>query len=172
LNRQERQDDAKVAKRNEPDELVDRWANAGTGAAIEVHRPLGQGFVESVYEEALCLELQRRAIPFEPQASIAVAYKGHLVGQGRVDILVAGMLIVELRAVDVLLPIHVAQMLSYLSATNLRLGLLINSKVSKLGQGVKRVIRSWLVLTSLASPWRLLGVLAVQSSLKEESCPQ
>jgi GxxExxY protein len=142
LNRQARQEDAKDAKRDEPNELVDRWASAVIGAAIEVHRLLGPSFVDSVYEEALCLELQRRRIPFERQASIAVAYKGHHVGEGRVDIFVADMLIVELKAVDALLPIHTAQVLSYLNATNLRLGLLINFKVPNLGQGVKRVIRS------------------------------
>ena len=142
MNRQERQEDAKNARRDEPDELVDRRASAVIGAAIEVHRLLGPGFGESVYEEALCLELARRAIPFARQASIAVEYKGHRVGEGRVDIFVDSMLIVELKAVDALLPIHVAQVLSYLSATKLRLGLLINFKVPKLGQGVKRVIRT------------------------------
>jgi GxxExxY protein len=142
LNRQERQEDAKNAKRNEPNELVDRWASAVIGAAIEVQRLLGSGFVESVYEEALCLELYRRAIPFERQASIAIEYKGQLVGEGRVDIFVAGMLIIELKAVDALLPIHIAQVLSYLSATNLQLGLLINFKVPKLNQGIRRIVRS------------------------------
>jgi GxxExxY protein len=142
LNRQVRQEDAKNAKRDEPEELVDRWASAVIGAAIEVHRLLGPGFVESVYEEGLCLELYRRAIPFERQAPIAVAYKGQLVGEGRVDILVDNKLIVELKAVEVLQPIHTAQVLSYLSATNLHLGLLINFKVPKLSQGVKRVVRT------------------------------
>ena len=69
-------------------------------------------------------------------------YKGEIVGEGRVDILVAELLIVELKAVDALLPIHVAQVLSYLSASKLQLGLLINYKVIKLGLGIKRVIRS------------------------------
>lgn len=142
LNRQGRQEDTKSAKLNGPGEIVDRWANATIGAAIEVHKALGPGFVESIYEEALCLELCRRTIPFQRQAAIGVHYKGRLVGEGRVDILIAESLIVELKAVDALLPIHVAQVLSYLSATNLHLGLLINFKVFKLGLGVKRIVRS------------------------------
>lgn len=142
MNRQARQEDAKTAKRNEPNDLVDRWASAVIGAAIEAHCLLGPGFAEGVYEEALCLELQRRAIPFERQASIGVEYKGHLVGEGRVDSFVDAMLIVESKVVDALLPVHLAQVLSYLSATKLPLGLLINFKVPKLSQGVKRVIRT------------------------------
>lgn len=142
LNRQDRQEVAKSAKTSEPDIIVDRWANAAIGAAIEVHKLLGPGFIESIYEEALCLELARRNIPFERQAVIGITYKGIAVGEGRIDLLIANLLIVELKAVDALLPIHIAQLLSYLSAAQLHLGLLINFKVPKLGQGIKRVVRT------------------------------
>ncbi len=73
---------------------------------------------------------------------IAIQYKGHPVGEGRIDILVGERLIIELKAVDAFLPIHIAQILSYLSATHLQLGLLINFKVPRLAQGIRRVVRT------------------------------
>ena len=112
------------------------------GAAIEVHRHLGPGFLESVYEEALCVELELRKIPFDRQRPIGVDYKGHSVGQGRLDLLVGDKLLVELKAVDRLAPIHNAQVISYLKATHLHLGLLINFNVPLLKDGIRRVIWS------------------------------
>ena len=135
LNRQ----DAKGA-RNGPGEQTDRWANEVIGAAIEVHRVLGPGFLESVYEEALCLELAARGIPFVRQAAFAVDYKGTKVGKAQVDTLVAECLVVELKAADALAPIHTAQALSYLKATGYRLALLINFNVPMLKDGIKRVV--------------------------------
>lgn len=126
--------------RSEPDERVDELAHIVVGAAIEVHKALGPGFLESVYEEALCFELQMRGVPFERQATIAVNYKGYPVGEGRLDLLVGGVLIVELKAVSDLAPVHTAQVISYLKATGQKLGLLINFDVRMLKDGIKRVI--------------------------------
>ena len=111
------------------------------GAAIEVHRTLGPGFLESVYEQALCVELELRHIPFDNQVEIGVGYKGRIIGEGRLDILVANALIVELKAVDALAPIHEAQLLSYLKATGHRLGLLMNFNVPILRNSIRRIIR-------------------------------
>ena len=119
----------------------DRWSNRVIGAAIAVHQALGAGFLESVYEEALCIELQERGIPFVRQAPVIVRYKGHVVGEGRLDLLVGGTLVVELKTVESFAPIHVAQVLSYLQALGQPLGLLLNFKSAALGrEGVKRVI--------------------------------
>jgi GxxExxY protein len=107
---------------------------------MEVHLQLGPGFLESVYQEALCIELRLRDVPFQEQVPIALQYKGKPVGQARLDLLVADRLLVELKAAESLAPIHVAQLLSYLKATRRPLGLLINFNVSYLRQGLKRVI--------------------------------
>jgi GxxExxY protein len=112
------------------------------GAAIEVHRSLGPGFLESVYEEALCMELHERGLPFRRQDAVAVRYKGREVGTGRVDLIVNETIIVELKAVDALAPIHIAQLLSYLRVTGYPLGLLINFNVATLKDGVRRIALS------------------------------
>jgi GxxExxY protein len=126
----------------EPDEELDQLAHAVIGAAIEVHRHLGPGFLEAVYEEALCVELSSRHIPFVRQAPLAVRYKGHAVGESRLDVLVANALVVELKAVEAIVPVHVAQVMSYLKATGHKLGLLINFNVPFLKSGIKRIILS------------------------------
>jgi len=126
----------------EPDADVDELARRVIGAAIEVHRHLGPGFLESVYEEALCVEPELREIPFDRQRPIGVDYKGHSVGQGRLDLLVGDKLLVELKAVDRLAPIHNAKVISYLKATSLHLGLLINFNVPLLKDGIRRIIWS------------------------------
>jgi GxxExxY protein len=110
------------------------------GAAIEVHRHLGPGFLESVYEAALCLELAERAVQFSSQHPISVEYKGQLVGESRLDLLVGGRLIVELKAVDQIHNIHVVQVISYLKATNLSYGLLINFNTKILKDGIRRIV--------------------------------
>jgi GxxExxY protein len=133
--------DAKTAKASrEPDPELDRWARAAVGAALEVHRALGPGFLESVHEQALCFELLARAVPFRRQVPIAVRYKSHVVGQGQLDLLIGDRLVLELKAVETLAPIHEAQLLSYLKATGLSLGLLINFNVPFLRQGLRRFI--------------------------------
>ena len=126
----------------EPDDELDHLAHAVIGAAIEVHRVLGPGYLESTYQEAMEVELRLRGIAFERQLSFGVQYKGTRVGEGRIDLVVEHRLVVELKTVDALLPIHKAQALSYLRAVDLSLALLINFKVAVLRDGIKRVVRS------------------------------
>jgi GxxExxY protein len=123
-------------------EEVERLAYRVIGAAIEVHRELGPGFLESVYQESLEIELRMREIPFDPQKPVSVNYKGYQVGTGKLDILVSDILVVELKAVEKLAPIHDAQVISYLKMTKLSLGLLINFNVPILKEGIKRLILS------------------------------
>ncbi|MCB9578381.1 MAG: GxxExxY protein [Polyangiaceae bacterium] len=126
----------------EPSAEIDHLARRVIGAAIEVHRCLGPGFLEAVYEEALCVELALHGIRFARQVPVGVKYKGELVGEARLDLLVEDELVVELKAVESIAPIHWAQVLSYLKATRHRLGLLINFNVDVLQRGIKRVVRS------------------------------
>lgn len=126
----------------EPPSDVNKLSRLVIDAAIEVHRSLGPGYVESIYEEAFAIELNNRGIPFERQEPIVVYYKGHRLGEGRLDILVAKKIIVELKAVETLLPVHKAQLISYLKATNCSLGILINFNVSLLREGITRVVRN------------------------------
>ena len=128
--------------RIEPEPEVDTIATLVIGATIEVHRTLGPGFLESVYEDALAVELRQNALPFSRQHPVAVCYRGVAVGHQRLDLLVAEKLIVEIKAVEQLLPIHTAQVISYLKATGLHLGLLINFNVTRLQSGIKRLVRS------------------------------
>ena len=127
-------------QQTEPSEATDRLAYRVIGASIEVHRILGPGFLEAVYEEALCVELSLRDIPFARQVPIGVDYKGNRVGQSRMDLLVDDQLVVELKAVECIAPIHIAQLLSYLKSAKLRLGLLITFNVPVLRAGVRRVV--------------------------------
>jgi GxxExxY protein len=111
------------------------------GAAIEVHRALGPGLLESAYEQCLARELSLRNIPFQQQKPLPVHYKGTQLDCGyRLDFLVADMLVVEVKAIDALLPIHHAQLLSYLKLGGWKLGLLINFHVPLLKEGIKRVV--------------------------------
>jgi GxxExxY protein len=126
----------------EPSARADQRAHEVIGAAIEVHRHLGPGFLESVYEEALARELGSRDVPFRRQVPIGVSYKGDLIGEARLDLMVDDCLVVEVKAVDLLAPIHKAQLISYLRATTLQLGLLLNFNVPQLLQGMKRVVLS------------------------------
>jgi GxxExxY protein len=110
-------------------------------AAIEVHRELGPGLLESAYERCLAQELCLRKIPFERQKRLPVHYKGVQLDCGyRLDFLVDGRMVVEVKTVDVLLPIHRAQVLSYLKLGGWKLGLLINFHVPLLREGIKRVV--------------------------------
>jgi len=124
----------------EPPVEIDRLAHKVIGAAIEVHRNLGPGFLESIYEEAVTIELGLRGIKVHRQVVIPILYKDHLVGEGRLDLFVEGGLIVELKAVESIVPIHVTQVVTYLRATRSSLGLLINFNVRLLRDGIHRVV--------------------------------
>lgn len=126
----------------EPQANTDELAHNVIGAAIEVHRHLGPGFLEEVYEQALCLELRLRQIPFERQKPVRVDYKGEYVGEGRLDLLVGDQLIVELKAVKAFAPIDKAKVISYLKASGRHLALLINFNVSMLRDGFQRIVQS------------------------------
>lgn len=125
----------------EPSIHADMLAKAVIGAAIEVHRELGPGFSEAIYEEALAMELAIRNIPFERQKVCYVEYRSTRIGECRLDFLIDNELILELKAVEALAPIHTAQVLSYLKTTGYDLALLINFNVTSLKLGIKRIIR-------------------------------
>jgi GxxExxY protein len=109
------------------------------GAAIEVHKILGPGLLESIYEEALCIELSLRDINFQRQAEVDFDYKGHILKGQRVDLLVDKEVVVEIKSVQQLPEVATAQALSYLRATKLKRALLINFGQEKLIDGVKRL---------------------------------
>jgi GxxExxY protein len=111
------------------------------GAAIEVHRVLGPGLLESAYQTCLCHELQLNGIGFRTEVPIGIEYKGVGLNCGyRADLLIENAVFVELKSVAALEPIHTAQMLTYLRLTRKRVGLLINFNVSVLHKGLKRII--------------------------------
>ena len=111
------------------------------GAAIEVHRELGPGLLESAYEECLCRELNLRAMPFARQIALPVEYKGMRVDCSyRVDLVVASSVVVEIKSVSALEPIHAAQLLTYMKLGGWCLGLLINFNVPVLKNGIRRMI--------------------------------
>ncbi len=108
-------------------------------AAIEVHRELGPGLLESAYEQCLCHELHLRGLTFRRQVELPVVYKGTRLDCGYcIDLIVDEQVIVELKAVEKLLPVHEAQLMTYLRLTKLRVGLLINFNVPVLKEGIKR----------------------------------
>jgi GxxExxY protein len=111
------------------------------GAAIEIHRTLGPGLLESAYEECFCYELQLRNINFERQKPLPVVFKEVSLDCGyRLDLLVMNALVVEIKAVETLLPIHEAQLLTYLKLGGWNIGLLINFNVPVLKNGIKRIV--------------------------------
>ncbi|HOV87909.1 MAG TPA: GxxExxY protein [Syntrophobacteraceae bacterium] len=121
----------------------DRFSHKIIGAAIEVHRVLGPGLLESAYEECLCRELSIQEIPYERQKPLPICYKTIVLDCGyRLDLVVAGKVIVELKAVERLDAIHEAQLLTYLKLSSLKLGILINFNVPVLKQGIKRMVNS------------------------------
>jgi GxxExxY protein len=112
------------------------------GCAIEVHKHLGPGLLESSYEVCLLKEMQLEGIDAYSQVDLPISYKGLDLGAGyRLDILVPNRLIIELKAVDKLAPIHTAQLLTYLKLSGIKTGLLINFNTSRLVEGIKRVSR-------------------------------
>lgn len=109
--------------------------------AIEVHRALGPGLLESAYEECLARELEIRALGFVRQVPLPVKYKGFTLDCGyRLDLLVEDLLVLELKAIDRLLPVHEAQLLTYLKLSGKKLGLLLNFNVPLMKEGLKRIV--------------------------------
>ena len=111
------------------------------GAAVEVHRALGPGLLESAYEECLCHELGLRKIEFERQKSLPLTFKEVTLDCGyRLDLLISGSVVVEIKAVEALLPVHEAQVLTYLKLGGWNIGLLINFNVPVLKNGIRRLV--------------------------------
>ncbi len=110
------------------------------GAAIEVHRALGPGLLESTYQECLAKEFSLRQIPFEKEKNLLVKYKGYDIDCNyRMDFVIADLVVVELKTVEIILPIHEAQLLTYLKLTGFKVGLMINFNVKQLVKGIKRL---------------------------------
>ena len=124
----------------EPENAINELTRRVIGAAIEVHRALGPGYQESMYEEALAFEFAQMALSVERQRAFSVYYKEQVVGEGRIDFLVENILVVELKAVERLQPVHKAQVISYLKAVSCQLGLLINFNESLLRTGIQRIV--------------------------------
>jgi GxxExxY protein len=119
----------------------DRLSNRVIGCAIEVHRVLGPGLLESTYEQCLARELQLHDLQFHLQWPLPVEYKGVRLDCGyRVDLLVERKLIIELKALGTILPVHQAQLLSYMELADIRIGLLINFNVFVLKDGMQRLV--------------------------------
>jgi len=111
------------------------------GAAIEVHRNLGPGLLEAVYEECLCRELSRSALHFERQKEFPISYKGDVIDHVyRIDLIVEGDVIVELKSIEVLLKLHEAQILTYMRFSGIGIGLLLNFNVTLMRDGIRRFV--------------------------------
>ena len=127
---------------NQLDEQTEIHIRNVIGTAIEVHRELGPGYLEKIYEQAMALELKRRRLAFETQVPVAVYYKGEKICGQVLDMVIEGRVIVELKSVEVILPIHEAQILSYLKSTDYPAGILINFKERLVKNGIKRFVRT------------------------------
>ena len=125
-------------------DYLNNLSKAVIGAAIEVHRDLGPGLLEMTYELSLQHELQLRGFASERQLKLPIKYKNLVVPEAyRIDLLVENCLVVELKTVEVLLPIHSAQVLTYLKMSNNHLGLLINFHTVRLADGIKRLVHNF-----------------------------
>ncbi len=122
-----------------PDDL-EALVEQTIGCCLEVHRAFGPGLREAVYAAACCFELESRSIPFECEKPLAVFYKGRFLCQQRVDIVVDGRLVVEVKSVERIHPAHVAQAVSYLRLLKARVGLIVNFNVPVLRHGLRRVV--------------------------------
>ncbi len=110
------------------------------GCGIEVHRELGAGLLESIYETALCVELEDHGLKYERQKALSVEYKGHKIGEFRIDLLVENSIVVELKSVERFEPVFEAQILSYMKLGKYKLGILMNFNSRLLRDGIKRYI--------------------------------
>ena len=124
----------------EPDVELNALAHAVIGAALEVHKRLGAGLDESLYRAAMCIELRKRGIDFICEMPVDVLYDGQIIGQRRIDLFVGGRLVVELKAIERLAPVHKAQVRTYLKITKTKLGILINFNVELLKEGIARIV--------------------------------
>ena len=133
----------KMYKSDEKD-TINQITEKIIGCAIEVHKGLGPGLLESAYEECLCFELSQKEIKFERQVPLPVVYKGVKLDCGyRMDIVVEQLVIIEVKAIERLIPIHDAQLLSYLKMHNKKVGLLLNFHVPILKKGLKRIVNNF-----------------------------
>lgn len=122
-------------------ENADRLSREAIGAAIEVHRILGPGLLESIYEKCLIREFELRKIPVLTQQHVQIEYKGTSFAEPlKFDLLVEGVLLLEIKAVEKVLPIHKAQLLSYMKLLNVPLGLVLNFHETKLVDGISRMV--------------------------------
>jgi len=128
--------------KNRLDEKTEALINSIIGAAIDVHRELGPGYLEKVYEQAMSLELKQRGLAYSTQKPVAVYYKGVKIHGHVLDMIVEEKVILELKSVETVLAIHEAQILSYLKSTGLSAGLLINFKEKLVKDGIKRFVRT------------------------------
>jgi len=127
----------------EPSEELDRLAREAVDCGFAIHRDLGPGLLESVYEAILAAKLERRGIHVERQKPLAVEYDGIILTEGfRVDLLLEGQLIIELKSVEQLAPVHSKQLLTYLRLTGRSLGLLMNFGAATYKEGVRRIANS------------------------------
>ena len=110
------------------------------GCAIEVHKKLGPGLKESSYQKALCEALSRANISYEARPSVKITFEGISVGTYQPDFIIEKTVIVELKSVERLIPLHTSQLISYLKTTGLRVGLILNFNRSKMSEGIKRVV--------------------------------
>lgn len=147
---------------------VDALTDGVLGSAIEVHRTLGPGLLEKVYETALCHELDLRGIPFERQRPIAVRYKAIDIPGQRLDLVVGSAVVVELKAADAVSDTHLAQLVSYLRSGGFPAGLLINFNVPALKSGIYRRINP--DAFSLAPPPRSHSALSASGSAPSAFC--
>lgn len=110
------------------------------GCAIEVHRVLGPGLPEAVCETALCIELESRGLPFKRQVGVPVYYKGELISEHRPDLIVADEIVVEIKSIERIAEVHIAQVRTYLRITSLHVGLIMNFNSATMRAGIKRVV--------------------------------
>jgi GxxExxY protein len=119
----------------------DRIAKIIVDSAFSVHKTLGPGLLENVYEPCFCHELGKRGVAYQRQVAVPIVYDGIKFGEAlRLDVLVEGLVICELKVVETLLPVHLSQLLTYLKLTEKRLGFLINFNVPVIKYGIKRVV--------------------------------
>ena len=121
---------------------LDELIHATIGAAIEVHKNLGPGFTDPLYAQALAIELTARSIPFQRDVPVTVTYKGQAIGQAVLAFVINKGLVVDVKTLDLILPIHSAQLMAHLKAAGFRVGLLMNFKSPQLRDGIKRVVRN------------------------------